>query len=75
MAQEADRRAHLDLQVNMLAEREATMILCMLREISEHLGLEGQAREDLEELIQETSIEELADKLEDALRLEKQAEP
>ena len=34
----ADRRAHLDLQVNMLAEQESTAAIRMLQRISEHLG-------------------------------------
>jgi uncharacterized membrane protein len=35
MSREADKRAQLDLQVNLLAEKEATMILRMLQEISQ----------------------------------------
>jgi uncharacterized membrane protein len=35
----ADRRAHLDLQVNLLAEQETTKILAMLDNIQQHLGI------------------------------------
>lgn len=39
MTQEADRRAHLDLQVNLLSEQEMTMVLRLLGEVCEHHGL------------------------------------
>jgi len=67
MSWEADKRAELDLQVNILAERESTMILRMLNEISRHLRLDGETRDELEELLKETKIDELAKKLESAL--------
>ena len=67
MSQEADKRAQLDLQINLLAEKEATMTLRMLQEISEHLGITGSAKKDLQALLKETKIEELANKLEEAL--------
>jgi uncharacterized membrane protein len=67
MSQEADKRAHLDLQVNILAERETTLILQMLNRISEKLGVESDARAEISELIQETRIDELARKLDGAL--------
>jgi uncharacterized membrane protein len=67
LSKEADKRALLDLQVNLLAERESTMTLRMLQEISGHLGLKGQTSKDLETLLQETHVEELAKKLEQAI--------
>src|ERR1700682_6301452 len=36
---QADQRAHLDLQINLLAESEATETLKMLRALCEHHGL------------------------------------
>jgi len=67
MSLEADRRARLDLEINILAEHETTMILRMLNEISRHLEVDGGARSELEELLKETRIDELAQKLDDAL--------
>jgi len=67
MSHEADRRAELDLQVNLLAEQEDTMILRILRDISGHLGLKGTASRDLEELLKETRLDELSHKLDKAL--------
>jgi uncharacterized membrane protein len=67
MSLEADRRARLDLEINILAERETTMILRMLNEISRHLEINDGARTELEELLKETRIDELAQKLDEAL--------
>jgi uncharacterized membrane protein len=70
MSQEADKRAELDLQINLLAEKESTMVLRILQDISTHLGLEGKASKDLKELLKETRVEELAKKLDKALPTE-----
>ena len=67
MSEEADRRARLDLEINILAERETTMILRMLKEISGHLKVDSRSRSELEELLEETRIDELAEKLDEAL--------
>jgi uncharacterized membrane protein len=39
LAREADRRSHLDLQINLLAEQESTRTVVLLQRISDHLGL------------------------------------
>jgi uncharacterized membrane protein len=67
MAHEADRRAELDLQINLLAEQEDTMILRILHDISSHLGLKSAASKDLAELLKETRLDELSRKLDKAL--------
>jgi uncharacterized membrane protein len=65
MTEEADRRAHLDLQVDLLAEQEMTLILEMLREVCEHLGLEQTIRSrKFIELAQRTDIGQLAERVE-----------
>lgn len=70
MSHEADRRAELDLQVNLLAEQEDTMILRILHDISSHLGLKGTASKELAELLKETRLDELSHKLDKALPTE-----
>ncbi len=55
----ANRRAHLDLQVNLLTEREVTRLLQVSEEIAERLGLQ-QARKTPAVLAQETEVEHLA---------------
>jgi uncharacterized membrane protein len=67
MTKEADRRTELDLQVNLLAEKETTMILRILNEISSHLGTKGTASRELQDLIQDTRLDEISRKLEKAL--------
>jgi len=64
MSREADQRAHLDLQVNLLAEQEATAILHILHRISKHLRVRAEVAEDL---LEETKVDQLAKKLEAAL--------
>jgi uncharacterized membrane protein len=71
MSHEADRRAAIDLEVNVLAEKEGTMTLRILHDISAHLGLKGQASRELAELLKETKLDELSQKLEKALPPEK----
>ncbi len=66
MSQRADERAHLDLQVNLLAEREMTLVLQMLEAISEHLGV-NKVHSDLHELVAETSVEAMAEELQKAM--------
>jgi uncharacterized membrane protein len=67
MSQEADKRAELDLQINLLAEKETTMILRMLRDISERLGVSSSSTKELRDLIKETNLDELSEKLEKVL--------
>jgi uncharacterized membrane protein len=71
MSRVADKRAELDLQVNILAEKEATMILRILHDISGHLGLKGGSSKELAAMLKETKLDELSQKLEKALPAEK----
>ena len=48
---ESDRRADLDLHVDLLAEAELTQVLKMLRAIQDKLGIEGGAPEVLDDLV------------------------
>jgi len=68
MTVDADRRAHLDLQVNLLSEQEMTLVLQMLREVCEHLGLHETTRsEKFMELARRTDVTMLAAHVERAL--------
>ena len=60
MTKEADKRAHLDLQINMLDEQETTMILRMVQKITKHLGLEEETDKPNKELCEETDITDVA---------------
>jgi uncharacterized membrane protein len=59
----ADRRDHLDLQVNLLTEREATQIIQMLDRLSTHFGVEQHHDADTRELGRHVAVEHLVDEL------------
>jgi uncharacterized membrane protein len=65
MTNVADKRAHLDLQINMLAEQESTITLRILKRISDHLGLEEELDEEMEELSSKTDINEIVKNLDE----------
>jgi uncharacterized membrane protein len=69
MSRRDDLRAHLDLQINLLAEREMTLVLQMLQQISTKLGLQPSG-EEVEELSGETPVEALATELQQKLQEE-----
>ena len=68
MTRQAEMRAHLDLQVNMLAEQELTAILRMVQDLCKKHGVEVLMHEGrLEELVKETDVQSVAAALEDRL--------
>ena len=68
MSTRADRRNHLDLQVNLLTEKEVTKVIQMLEVISAKLGVEGQAVDaETRELGRVTAVGELAHELQATL--------
>jgi uncharacterized membrane protein len=66
MSRQADRREHLDLQVNLLAEQESTATLCLVARIAEHVGIDPSPYLD-EALTRETDIGRLASAVDEAL--------
>ena len=66
MSKREDLRAHLDLQINLLSEREMTLVLQLLQRISTRLGVR-LSTDEIEELTAETSVEELATQLRENL--------
>lgn len=68
MSRRADTRAHLDLQINMLAEKEMTMVLQMLRLISTRVGIrDHQFDSQLAQFTEDTPLEALATEIEDSM--------
>ncbi len=61
----ASQRSHLDLQINLLAEKELTKVLQIVQRISDRVGVEPLDDPELQELLAETAVTELAEKLED----------
>jgi uncharacterized membrane protein len=65
LTEDANRRGQLDLQVNLLAEQEMTMVLRMLKEVCEHLDLrETISSQKFLELAKRTDVSRLAEQLE-----------
>src|SRR4051794_40213037 len=69
MALQSDRRDHLNLQVDLLAEQEMTLMLRMLRRIFERLNIEPESGEQAraEKLGEETNVYELMQTLDKEL--------
>lgn len=68
MTRLADRRAHLDLQVNLLSEQELTAILHMLHALCTHAGVHVNIRDErVQQLLTETDIRKIADALNQGL--------
>ena len=64
----ADRRAHLDLQIDLLAERELTAALHMLRALClKHQVALDRIGTDVNDLLEETNAEALASDLDKKL--------
>src|SRR3954453_10889552 len=69
MAVQSDRRDHLNLQVDLLAEQEMTLMLRMLRRISERLEIQPESEDSgrAEKLAEETNVYELMQTLDKQL--------
>jgi len=68
MARLADHRAHLDLQINLLAEQEITTTLKFVQEIRAHLGIDGGRQAvELERLLKPTDVQQLSTELTEQL--------
>ena len=64
-AQLADRRAKVDLQVDMIAEQEVTKLMQLLIDIHDHLGI-NHHDPDLRRLAKPTDITKLLDAMDAA---------
>jgi uncharacterized membrane protein len=68
MSKRVERRDHLNLQVDLISEKEITKLLQMVRAICQSMGLEHIADDkELREFSQATSVEKLTQRLEDTL--------
>jgi len=66
LARRADERDHLMLQILLLTEKEITAVVRMNREMAGKIGLPGITRDkDIKELGEETSIDEVAQTIQD----------
>lgn len=60
----ADERAHLDLQINLMAERESTKMLRLLQALCAHHGLAEAADSEVDEMLREIEPASIARELE-----------
>jgi uncharacterized membrane protein len=68
MMRRGERRDHLNLQIDLLAEKEITKVLQMVRAICGQMGLQNiVADKEIRELSKTTSIESLSQTLDDRL--------
>jgi uncharacterized membrane protein len=68
MIRQADRRAHLSLQIGLLAEQETTVVLNTLQRLSHHLGLpEDSENTKATELLRQTDVYAMMRNLEEQL--------
>jgi uncharacterized membrane protein len=68
MARQAEKRAHLDLQVSMLAEQELTTMLQMQQKICQHLGVNVvDEKQEVKDFARATDVHQLARELEQKL--------
>jgi uncharacterized membrane protein len=66
LARLSDKRAHLDLQIDLLGEREMTAVLQLLQEMGMPHKVKGTVTpEPLRDLVKKTDIHTLAERVED----------
>src|SRR5215213_4104645 len=65
MSRQSDERDHLNLQISMLAEQEMTLMLKLLRRVSDRLEIPAESEEEerAEKLSEETNVYELVESL------------
>jgi len=68
----ADRRADLDLQINLLSEHEVTRVLALLDAIADHIGVKIEEKHEIEDLKKEVGPKQVLEGIE---LHEKQAKP
>src|SRR6187402_2152621 len=66
LARQADKRSHLDLQIDLLAEREMTAVLQLLQDIAQHLDVQTTVTpEQLRDLMKKTDVRRLTNRVEE----------
>jgi len=66
LARQSDKRSHLDLQIDLLAEREMTAVLQLLQDIARHLDVPTTVTaEQLQDLMKKTDLRHLTNRMEE----------
>ena len=64
MAELADKRADLDLQVSLLTEHEVTRLITLVAEMAARMGIEASQDSELDELKKDVAPERVLDQME-----------
>jgi len=56
----ADRRSHIDLQINMIAEQEITRLVGMVDDLQKHMGFEKHEDDAVAEMVKPMPVDEVA---------------
>jgi uncharacterized membrane protein len=64
MSAAADKRAELDLQINLLTEHELTRLMHLVSAVAERLKVRSEVDEEIEELKQDVAVSAVLDKIE-----------
>lgn len=67
LLRQSEKRAHLDLQVGLLAEQELTAVLQMLHQLCEHAGVKTDYARHSDTFATATDVHKIASELEDKL--------
>lgn len=67
MQQKTDIRDHLNLQIDLLAEKEVTKSLQLLRAIAQKVGVDEENDTELDEMANTTSVDSLAEQIESTM--------
>jgi uncharacterized membrane protein len=68
MSRQANQRAHLNLQISLLAEQETTKLLQKVQGLLDHFGIKATPLDhEVEQLSQETHVEALVTELQKSL--------
>lgn len=66
LARQTDKRSHLNLQIDLLAEREMTAVLRLLHDIARHLDVKTSVTADqLRDLVKNTDLHGLTTRMEE----------
>jgi uncharacterized membrane protein len=66
LSRQNDKRSHLDLQIDLLAEQEMTAVLQLLQDIARHLDVRTTSTPDqLRDLMKKTDLRHLTDRMEE----------
>jgi uncharacterized membrane protein len=67
LMRQAEKRAHLDLQVGLLTEQELTAVIQMLHKLCEHAGVNVDYSKHAETFGEETDVHKIARELDEKL--------